>query len=471
MQSRGGVVKDAVEYLTNCMDSQFEPIEPIMRVWSFSNGVYHGDQDLFYPYNADTGIPTLVRQGPGGVREASPQDILSADVISCKYIPHNFNEEAAATPCTGFGDSYQDVAADGNHWWHIPTPNFDKIPRYQRMSFGVTQWLWVFRGRPFYKMKELDNWQVLPLLRGAGGTGKTTVTQNIKKTHPHEKVPTMSSNIERQFGLGMLRNGWSYIIPELRTDSFNLPEGEMLQIISGDPVSLSIKHGDAEQLEEWVLHGTAAANNPLQIMDTQGAWSRRIVEFEFPHILTSEQVDPMLEQKLDEELPNIILKSNRAYRAACRQYGNSTIWKVLPREFLDLRSRLERRCNPMQGFMMDDSIIMQWPKGKTANDEEPEHPLFCTISELREAFGEYCRIHNVRKGVVFDEDLYKSHFEQHGVRSSRHRPGHENETGKFFVNIRVCLAEALQGDGRMIGRQQAGTLAGAATSLSAAPDE
>jgi hypothetical protein len=442
MLARGSIVKDTIEYLMNCCDSQFEPIEREMRVWSFSNGVYDGSTDTGYTYNALTGLPSramAVDSPNAGTWTSEASDTYPASRVACLFIPFTFpidwavrNDEVA----------FEDIG-NCDHWQHIPTPSFDMIPKKQRMSAKVTQWLWVFRGRVFYEMRERENWQVMPLLRGAGGTGKTTYTQNIKRTHPHNKVPTMSSNAEKQFGLGMLRHGWSFIIPELRTDNFNVCEGEMLQIISGDPVSLAIKFGDAEQLENWKLHGTAAANAPLQFVDSHGAWARRIVEFEFPHILNKDEVKTTLDDDLEKELPFIILKANRAYRSATKQYRGQGIWNVLPDEFGESKKKLESRTNPMEGFITSGKVVLHWAANRPSagTDGHAEPPLdkctWCTEGDMRAAFKAYCHDSGMKVHIRFDEDLYKGHFERHGVRLIQHQPDNTEVPGKFFINAKM----------------------------------
>jgi hypothetical protein len=60
-----------------------------------------------------------------------------------------------------------------------------------------------------YNVREYDNWQIMPLIRGLGSTGKTMITDIIRQTYNANDIGTISNGIEKQFGLSQVR----YISP------------------------------------------------------------------------------------------------------------------------------------------------------------------------------------------------------------------------------------------------------------------
>ena len=50
---------------------------------------------------------------------------------------------------------------------------------YQEFDEDVSRWVYVFIGRLFFDLGELDNWQVAMFLEGVAGSGKSTITKIV----------------------------------------------------------------------------------------------------------------------------------------------------------------------------------------------------------------------------------------------------------------------------------------------------
>ena len=53
--------------------------------------------------------------------------------------------------------------------------NFKRILDYQEFPADVQLWICIFMGKCAYDIGEMENWQILMYLLGAGNAGKSTI--------------------------------------------------------------------------------------------------------------------------------------------------------------------------------------------------------------------------------------------------------------------------------------------------------
>jgi hypothetical protein len=145
MTSVRGNVSAAVDYLSNCQDVQLPDLERDRHVFSFRNGIYLAKEDRFVSY----GTP-----------------------------------EHASLPCSLVAAKFFDLDMDISHVaskmpTDVPTPHLQSILDYQDMSPEVSWWMYAMIGRMIYEVNELDAWQVIPFLKGAASSGKSTILTRV----------------------------------------------------------------------------------------------------------------------------------------------------------------------------------------------------------------------------------------------------------------------------------------------------
>ena len=151
---------------------------------------------------------------------------------------------------------------------------------HQGFDENVQKWMYILIGRLLYEVNELDQWQVMPFLKGQAGTGKSTITGKICKAfYEYTDVGMLSNNSEKQFGLSSFYNKLLFIAPEIKND-LKVDQAEMQGIISGEDVVVAEKHKTA-QMVEWKVPGIIAGNEVPGWIDNAGSISRRIVVFQF----------------------------------------------------------------------------------------------------------------------------------------------------------------------------------------------
>lgn len=313
-----GNTANSINELSKC--AEFPDVDKDRHVFSFRNGLYNAKggvtkdgkyYDRFYKYG-----------------QGIPEKLMAA-----KYFDVDF-------------DNFDDV----DDWFDIPTPHMSSILKYQELDEDVSRIFFAFIGRMLYEVNELDQWQVIPFLKGSASSGKSTILNKVCKFfYEDEDVGVLSNNVEKQFGLGAFYNKLIFIAPEIKEDC-KLEQAELQSLISGESIQIAIKGKTAFSVE-WKVPGFLAANNPLGYQDNQGSMSRRVVTFEFAKTVDEKSCDMKLADNLQLEIPAIIVKANRAYMQLANKYGRENIWNGLPAYFKETRDELSQSSNGLENYL------------------------------------------------------------------------------------------------------------------------
>ena len=177
-----------VEHLSSCRDVQFPDLTRDRHVFSFRDGIYLAASDEFVAY--------------GSAAAAA----LPAELSATKYSDLPFAAPEHVERCP-------------DDWYDTPTPRLQSIMDYQEMPQEVCRWLYVMIGRLLYDLNELDTWQVIPFLKGAASSGKSTILVRVcRGMYDAADVGVLSNNVERKFGLSALHDKLLFIAPEVKSD-------------------------------------------------------------------------------------------------------------------------------------------------------------------------------------------------------------------------------------------------------------
>lgn len=410
LTSGANVAGQVEEYLLNGVDFELPSIELTRHIFSFSNGLYNAMTDQMYTY------------------ETVPQNTVAA-----KYFNVRFPFEQHATV----------------DFRQIPTPALDNILAHQKLptelyvpaefldnpqylELSVRDWVYVFMGRMIYPINVHDQWQAIMFLKGAAGTGKSTIGKVLHALYNDADVGVLSNNTEIKFGLSALVEKLIYLCYEVKHD-FKLDQGEMQSMISGEPISIATKNKTARSVV-WNSHGFFMGNEFPNWTNNSGSIGRRIITVLFNEVV--DESDPHLFNRLEDEMGYIILKINRAYRQAAVAYGNVDIWRVLPDYFLRVRRQeLEANTHPLAAFFV---YIKYSDDGKTLVLDPDGTIPFRYFQQLTH---HYMKEHNINPSKFkINVDFYASTFRTYRISIVRL----EGQSGEFLQGIRVGYDPPIQ---------------------------
>jgi hypothetical protein len=370
--SRGNVYREVVDNMGKCVDAQFPEITKRRHVWSFRNGVFVGKEWIpdrgvyeccFYPY------------------ESREFRCLDPTIIACKYFDQQF-------------DDFSHI----EKWQDIPTPFFDSVLKYQQFDKDVCDWAYVMGGRLCYDVGDMDAWQVIPFFKGIARSGKSTlITKVFKKFYENEDVGTLSNNIEKKFGLSAIKDSFMFIAPEVKGD-LALEQAEFQSMVSGEDVSVAVKNKTAVSIE-WNVPGVLGGNEVPNWKDNSGSVLRRILTWNFSKQVR--EADPQLDEKLNKELPIILLKCVRAYLDYSNRYRDKDIWNVVPEYFKKIQKQVAMVASSLHNFL--ESTLIKYDKD-----------LFVPQKLFIQVFNQHCQANNLGRHK-FTQDFYAGPFSSRDI--------------------------------------------------------
>ena len=396
MTKSGLNIRNATEFLTNCVDNQFPALKKDRHIFSFKNGIY------FAKYIENDEVTQKFFTWDK-LHESNVKNICAA-----KFFKHNFEH----------------IEVEADDWKNIPTPTLDQILTYQEFDQDVIDIVYAMIGRLIYEINDMDGWQVIFFFQGQAGTGKSTITLNVcKNIYDEEDVGVVSNNIQKKFGLADIVDGLMYVAPEIKRD-FSMEQGEFQSIISGDKVTINIKH-QKSQFINWSKPGVMAGNETPDFVDNSGSIQRRIVTLKFDKKV--KDGDLSLGKKLDTEMHAIIKKCNCAYQELAKKYGNVNLWTILPQYFTNTQNMIAQATNPLMHFLSNGKL--EFKTGSYIPEKVFVHE-----------FNNHCSDNNYSK-ARFNPDFYIGPFSQYGIKvvKNQKRRFPENTgkfyTGTFFENV------------------------------------
>jgi hypothetical protein len=370
--SKGSIFREVIDHVSKCKDQQFPEISKRRHVWSFKNGLFVGKEWIpdrgvyecrFYPY------------------ESSDFACLDPTIVSCKYFDQQF-------------DDFSHL----ERWQDIPTPNFDKVLKYQKLEDEVCNWAYVMGGRLCYDIGELDSWQIIPFFKGIARSGKSTlITKVFKKFYESEDVGVLANNIEKKFGLSAIKDNFMFIAPEIKAD-LGLEQAEFQSIVSGEDVSIAVKNKTAVSIE-WNVPGVLGGNEVPNWKDNSGSILRRILPWNFTKQVR--EADPQLDEKLNRELPIILLKCVRGYLDYSNKYRDRDIWNVVPKYFEIIKKQVAMVASTLTNFLESTSI-------KFGEELCVPQTIFVQM------FNQHCSANNLGK-PKFNQDFYVGPFSSRDI--------------------------------------------------------
>ena len=287
-------------------------------------------------------------------------------------------------------------------------------------------------GRLTFDVKEADGWDVVFYVKGLARTGKSTIiTQGFKKFYDQIDVKTISNKIEPVFGLSACTGGFLCIGPEIKAN-FTLSQSDFQSMISGEDVALAVKHEKRPMCIEWKTPCAFAGNEMPGWADAGGSIVRRIVCFPFRRQV--QKADAKLQDRLNKEVPLLLVKCVRAYIEFAKKHADvGNIWDVLPKQLVDVRKEIEESCSYLDRFLNSKEAMIGDGRAVPA-------------AVFRDVYLRYlrttCGQRNPPKGGL-TSDYIAGPFQKKGIYKEERNASYQmyNETkvyeGDWYINVDV----------------------------------
>ena len=363
--------KQLVDHFSRTKDPRFPTLVKDRNVFAFRNGIYFSTatkaSGVYDPEIHDKYTDLFVEF------ESDDYALLDNHIVACKFFDIEFRTE------------------------HTDTPVLDSIYEYQKLDPELIEINKMFLGRMLYNVGDYDNWQVIPFLLGAGGTGKSTINNIVRMFYDHEDVGIMANNYQKTFGLMDIYDKFAFIAPEIKRD-WGIDQAEFQEIVSGGKLNVNIKHKPSVRVE-WTAPGMLGGNENPGFVDNASSIQRRVVVTRFDHKVSNG--DPRLPHKLEQEMDIILKQCNRFYLNYARKYHNKDIWSILPEYFLETQKLMAAASNALCAYL--DSDILEFDK-----------EAYIPMEEFFKRFNLFCSENNLQKPKI-NVDFYRTPFAKYNL--------------------------------------------------------
>lgn len=244
----------------------------------------------------------------------------------------------------------------------VPTPLFDGLLRDQCFSVPMMMWLYALLGRLFHdasKSERGDNWEVVTLLLGAPGTGKSSVVALMQSYFQPSQVGIIPTTVEPLFPIASLRGKLLMVMTEC--GGCTLERDLFKQMASGDPVKLNTKHVSGVQETHFALPGLFAGNSFMAFGDTDGSAERRCAVFPFTRVLgAGHGVTDLVARIVAAEGPQLLIKCNTLY-VAMKRAIHAPIHALLPPEVRDATCQALDEKDSLRAFFAQQCVVTRLP--------------------------------------------------------------------------------------------------------------
>lgn len=348
-------------------DYRLSTLKRNRTMFSFKNGIY------FAIYDYQTYTDKFIHYG------SAEHTSLSHFEVSAKYFNIDFK--------------YPDV----DNPYDIPTPCLDRVFNYQRLPREVIEISKMLMGRMLYDVDQLDHWQVILMLIGSGGSGKSTIHNVVRMFYESEDVGIIGNNFQKTFGLSDIFDKYIFLAPEVKKD-WGIDQAEFQEMVSGGKVNVNIKN-QKSKVVQWTAPGMLAGNENPGFVDNASSIQRRVIVTRFD--LKVQQSDPQLSKKLEFEIDAIMKQCNMFYLNYVRQRRYEDIWRWLPNYFYTTQTMMACASNSLNAFLNSDQVKLG-----------TEHCI--PMDEFFRKFNSFCSENNYKRPNI-NVDMYTAPFTRYNI--------------------------------------------------------
>ena len=236
----------------------------------------------------------------------------------------------------------------------LPARHVRTVFETQEYTFPEQANIFALLGRTRYSIRDRDNWDVMVIALGVGGTGKSTLLMFLYNLFDRDSVGNMPNRIEKVFGLYAFYDRMVVFGFDLNAD-FELDQGVLHSMVCGEGVTVSIKFGIAISVL-WKTHIIWAMNVlPASYRDTDFSLARRLVPLKFDKQVTA-RVPTLMHDFRTREIAFFLYQTVFCYEQLVRKKPGASFWEICEPKFLQMRRQLLGDLSVLESFLRSSFI-------------------------------------------------------------------------------------------------------------------
>jgi hypothetical protein len=400
-----------VKQLENIKTEWLPDLKRDRRIHSFRNGLFVTSTNEFYSFEK------LDDCGWVGDLESS-----EGEITAMRYHDMDFRYREIAEEMKGpDGQSY--------HYTYVKMDSISNILSYQGFSTEERNFIYFTLGRMLYPNNCLDNFQFMPFFIGLAGTGKSLLLRLLCELFDPNDIAAISNSCQKTFQLDGLYKKMIMICTDMDENfAFDMPT--LLNMISGETVSVIRKNKDPDVINNWSIPMAFASNRlPAKFNDSAGQLSRRWPMIEFGKRVL--KVDTSLFHECLKELDKFLFVINSAYLDFRKNHGRQDIREFMPKKILKSSEKYIKQLNPIESFVEECCDL---------EDLEVERKTYILLwKDFTTHFRNYCIRNNFPKQTLTYTNC-SGLFAKYQLQERTPKNGENdeyNQVSKYIVGIKL----------------------------------
>ena len=220
-------------------------------------------------------------------------------------------------------------------------------------------------------------------------------------------------------------------------ENFGLEQTEFQSIVSGEPMSIPVKHKDPV-FTTWKAPGLMCGNVLPGWVNAQGSISRRVILTDFTEGITGG--DPTLPKQLADQTAALLIKCNRAYNWATYNYGDKLIWASLPKYFHEKQAQMEMETDSLFYFVMANEMLERDPfgDGNMIDNDNADADYRVSFPTFEKLYNEWCKGKQRKLVNLTDRNNLRHTLNRAklAIRHENYKIGNVDCTGWWILGIR-----------------------------------
>jgi phage/plasmid-associated DNA primase len=221
---------------------------------------------------------------------------------------------------------------------------FSRILADQGYDRDMCSFFYAMLGRLFFKVKEMDDWDKLMVIKGVSGSGKSTVTRALTKLMGYTNIGVIPSRCtvtpQWQRALASVNGKALWMCVDLCAD-FRLAGSQLQSMVAGD---MPVVHKGLRRDQcdvKWTAPGLLVGSHiPVAWShDAQHAVSRHVVIFRFDN---TPRPGPSVATDALNNVAKLLAVAVREYHALVRRHGRRDLDAALPRRMRESATALKK---------------------------------------------------------------------------------------------------------------------------------